>query len=152
MFSRSFCRAGPELQRRLEVSPPVEAETCTKSQTLELCLNQSTSFTNTSTHLVEMTNQLEKGRHCFVFILFCVFPIEGYLGHMCVCRVQGSGHKSVGTHQLVSQISFDTRVNSGPGHRGSIQPETLRKEKEKQKKQKGNDIANVMSPIGPFRI
>lgn len=61
------------------------------------------------------------------------YPIEGDPGHMCVCRVQGSGHKSVGTHQLVSQISFDTWVNSGPGHRGSIQPETLRKEKRKQK-------------------
>ena len=42
--------------------------------------------------------------------------------------VQSSGHGGVVTHQLVSQTSLHTGVNSGPGHRGSVQLETLRRQ------------------------
>lgn len=56
------------------------------------------------------------------------YPIEGDPGHVCVGGVQSSGHGGVVAHQLVSQTSLHTGVDSGPGDRGSVQLETLRRQ------------------------
>lgn len=55
-----------------------------------------------------------------------IYPIEGDPGDVSVSRVQRSGHHSVVMYESISQTSFHTGVNTGPGDRGSIELEALK--------------------------
>lgn len=53
------------------------------------------------------------------------YPVDGEPGDVRVSRVQRSGHGRVRVHQLASQTSPRTGVDTRPGDGGSIQLETL---------------------------
>lgn len=63
-----------------------------------------------------------------------LYPIKSDPRNMRVRGVQSSGHDCIAMHQAVPQVSTDTGVHTGPGHRGSVQVETLSQAEEEKRR------------------